>query len=74
MTFGPEEIIWNGETCHICGRRLHRECTKLDEKYFCCEECLGAYLVEKYEEVVSWVDFKTQEEIDERMREAWESN
>lgn len=69
MTFGYTEQVWNGETCHMCGHKLHRECSKLDDKYFCCEECLGLYLVDKYEDSITWLDFKDPEEIEARMLE-----
>lgn len=73
MNFVPE-IVWNGETCRNCGRDLHRECLKLDDCYFCSESCLGAYLVEKYEEEVEWVEFVYPEEVNAREREAWDDS
>ena len=69
MTYGPEERVWKGETCHICGRELHGECSKLDEKYFCGEGCLGAYLLMKYEDDIQWVDFITEEALRDRWQE-----
>lgn len=69
MTYGPEERILDGETCSRCGKPLHHECSMLDDQYFCSDECLGAYLIEKYEDDIYWVDFITQGEIDERLRE-----
>lgn len=71
MTYGYEERVWEGETCCRCGKELHGESSMLDDQYFCSEECLGQYLVEKYEDDIEWLDFITQGEIDERMREIY---
>jgi len=71
MTYGYEERVWEGETCSRCGKELHGESSMLDDQYFCSEECLGQYLVEKYEDDIEWLDFITQGEIDERMREIY---
>lgn len=74
MTYGPKRIVWSGETCHNCGHDLHGECSMLDDSYFCSESCLGAYLVEKYEEEVEWVDFRYPEEEDAAAREDWDDS
>lgn len=71
MTYGPEERVWEGETCCRCGKELHGESSMLDDQYFCSEACLGEYLIEKYEDDIEWVDFINQGEIDERMREIY---
>lgn len=69
MTYGPEELIWDGETCFHCGKDLHGKAIQYKDMYFCSEECFGAHLVEEHEDDVDYVDFITQGEIDERMRE-----
>ena len=69
MTYGPEEIVWNGETCFHCGRDLKKESARYGDMYFCSEDCLGAHLIEEHEDDIDWVDFITEEELDERMRE-----
>lgn len=69
MSFGPEERIWKGETCWHCGKDLKRESSYYDGNYFCSDHCLGAYLVEKHEEEVEWIDFITEEALKERWLE-----
>lgn len=69
MMFGPEERIWEGETCFQCGRNIHKGAAQYKEKYFCSDECLGAHLIEEHEDDIDWIDFITQGEFDERMRE-----
>ena len=69
MTYGPEERIWNGETCFHCGHDIHGEAAQYKDMYFCSEECLGAHLIEEHEDDIEWIDFVTQGEINERMRE-----
>lgn len=68
------EIVWDGEMCHNCGRELHGECSMLDDSYFCSEACLGAYLVEKYEEEIEWVEFVHPEDVYAREREDWDDS
>lgn len=65
------EKVWNGETCDVCGRRLRRDSSSYDDNYFCSNKCLGEYLVEKLDDEIEWLDFITQEALDERMREMW---
>lgn len=69
MTYGPEERVWEGETCFHCGKDLRHESSSYNGNYFCSDYCLGAYLIEEHEDEIDWIDFITQEEIDERMRE-----
>ena len=64
-----ERKEWEGETCAQCGKDVSHETFVMDEQYFCCEECLGAYLVEKYEEDYEVVDFWTKGELLEEQRE-----
>lgn len=69
MTYGPEERVWRGEICFHCGKGLRRECSSMDGNYFCSDHCLGAYLIEKHEDDITWIDFITQEALNARM---WE--
>lgn len=69
MTFGNKEIVWDGEMCFHCGKDLHGEAAQYGDMFFCSERCLGAHLIEENEDEIDWVDFVTQEQIDERMRE-----
>ena len=69
MTFGNKEIVWDGETCFHCGKDLHGEAAQYSDMFFCSEHCLGAHLIEENEDEIGWVDFVTQDQIDERMRE-----
>lgn len=69
MTYGYEEKVWEGETCCRCGKELHGKSSMLDDQYFCSEECLGEYLIEKYEDDIEWLDFTTEEEVRQRMLE-----
>lgn len=69
MTYGPEERVWKGEICFHCGKDLRRECSSMDGNYFCSDHCLGAYLIEKHEDDITWIDFITQEALNARM---WE--
>ena len=47
MTYGPEERVWEGETCFHCGKDLHGEAIQYGDMYFCSEECFGAHLIEE---------------------------
>lgn len=69
MTFGNKEIVWDGEMCFHCGKDLHGEAAQYGDMFFCSERCLGAHLIEENEDEIGWVDFVTQDQIDERMRE-----
>jgi hypothetical protein len=69
MTYGPEERVWDGETCFHCGKDLKRESSSIDEHYFCSDYCLGAYLIEKHEDEIKWIDFITEEALKDRWRE-----
>lgn len=69
MTYGYQEIEFDGQTCWNCGKDLHGESAMLDDNCFCSERCLGAYLIEKYDDVIQWVDVKTTEEIRQRQLE-----
>ena len=64
-----ERKQWDGETCWHCGKDVEHETFVMDELYFCCEHCLGAYLVEKHEEDYEVVDFWTKGELLEEQRE-----
>ena len=66
MTYGPAERVWNGEICFHCGKDLKRESSSIDGNYFCSDYCLGAYLVEKYEDEIEWIDFITEEALRDR--------
>ena len=69
MTYGPEERVWDGETCFHCGKDLKHESSSIDGKYFCSDYCLGAYLIEKHEDEIKWIDFITEEALKDRWRE-----
>lgn len=73
MSFA-REIVWNGEYCNTCKALCHHECSTYDGLYFCSDKCLGEYLVEKFEDEIEWVDFITQEALNEREREAWDDS
>ena len=47
MTYGPEERVWEGETCFHCGKDLHGEAIQYGDMYFCSEEFFGAHLIEE---------------------------
>lgn len=63
MTYGYKLKIWDGECCEMCAKPLSRECSHYDGKYFCSDSCLGQYLVEKIDDEIEWVDFRTLDEI-----------
>lgn len=61
-----EEIVLDNEECYQCGNPIHGECMKYDDNFFCCEKCLGSYLIEKNEDYIEWLDVITQAEMDAR--------
>ena len=69
MTYGPEERVWDGETCFHCGKDLKHESSSIDGHYFCSDYCLGAYLIDKHEDEIKWIDFITEEAQKDRWRE-----
>lgn len=69
MTYGPEERVWDGEICFHCGKDLKHESSSYDGNYFCSDYCLGAYLIEKHEDEIEWIDFVTEEALRDRALE-----
>lgn len=69
MTYGPEERVWDGETCYRCGKDLKHESSSIDGHYFCSDYCLGAYLIDKHEDEIEWIDFITEEALRDRWQE-----
>ena len=69
MTYGPEERVWNGETCFHCGKDLKHESSSYNGNYFCSDYCLGAYLIEQHEDEIEWIDFITEEALRDRALE-----
>lgn len=69
MTYGPEERVWVGETCYHCGKNVKKGASSYDGNYFCSDYCLGAYLIEKHEDEIKWIDFITEEALRDRWQE-----
>lgn len=69
-----ETIVNDYLKCDWCGRvySTPHDFLKVDDKLFCCNECLGEYLVEKMDGEIEpvWFTTPTNEEIAAKERKA----
>lgn len=69
-----ETILGDYQECAWCGRvySTPHDFLRVDNKLFCCEKCLGEYLVEKMDGEIEpvWFNTPTNEEIAAKERKA----
>lgn len=66
-----ETIVKDYLECEWCGRVFStpHDFLKVDNKLFCCNECLGEYLVEKMDGEIESIWFDTPTNIEQREKE-----
>lgn len=59
--------------CYWCHKEFNepRKILRYHGKYFCDDECLGEYLVDKVEDEITDIDFDTAENIEICEKERW---